>query len=100
MNLAGESSKPSRLIEPGTVLNAIGSLTFVFTGSLKRWTRSEAKALVESLGGRATTSVSQQTDYLVAGPGAGSKLDEANKHNVQIMDEDRFAEFVEQQRKR
>lgn len=75
-------------------------LTFVFTGSLKRWTRSEAKALVESLGGRATTSVSQQTDYLVAGPGAGSKLDEANKHNVQVMDEDRFAEFVEQQRKR
>ncbi|MGA7877123.1 MAG: NAD-dependent DNA ligase LigA, partial [Desulfoferrobacter sp.] len=74
-------------------------LTFVFTGSMERWTRSESKALVESLGGRATSSVSQQTDYVVAGPGAGSKLDEAKKHNVPVMDEDQFAEFIEQHRK-
>ncbi len=74
-------------------------LTFVFTGSMERWTRSESKALVESLGGRATSSVSQQTDYVVAGPGAGSKLDEAKKHNVPVMDENQFAEFIEQHRK-
>jgi len=74
-------------------------LTFVFTGSMERWTRSESKALVESLGGRATSSVSQQTDYVVAGPGAGSKLDEAKKHHVSVLDEDQFAEFIEQHRK-
>jgi DNA ligase (NAD+) len=73
-------------------------LTFVFTGSLERWTRDEVKRLVEQLGGRATSSVSGETDYIVAGPGAGSKLDEAKSRDVPIMDEEEFVEFIEKQR--
>jgi len=73
-------------------------LTFVFTGSLERWTRDEVKRFVEQLGGRATSSVSGETDYVVAGPGAGSKLGEAKSRDVPIMDEEEFVEFIEKQR--
>ena len=69
-------------------------LTFVFTGELERWTRDEVKRYVDQLGGRATSSVSGQTDYVVAGPGAGSKLDEAREHNVPVIDEGEFLEFI------
>jgi DNA ligase (NAD+) len=71
-------------------------LAFVFTGTLERWTRDEAQDLVEQLGGRATSGVSGNTDYVVAGPGAGSKLDEARKRGVPVMDEDEFAKFLEE----
>ncbi len=71
-------------------------LTFVFTGSLDRWTRDEVQRYVERLGGRATTSVSGNTDYLVRGPGAGSKVDEARDEGVPIMDEEEFVNFVEE----
>jgi DNA ligase (NAD+) len=73
-------------------------LTFVFTGSLDRWTRDEVQRYVERLGGRATTSVSGQTDYLVRGPGAGSKVEEAREEGVPIMDEEAFVAFVEERR--
>jgi DNA ligase (NAD+) len=68
--------------------------TFVFTGSLADYTRSEAEELVERLGGRATSSVSWNTDYLVTGENPGSKLDEARKENVKIIKEKAFAEMV------
>lgn len=68
--------------------------TFVFTGSLENFTRAEAKNLVERLGGRATSSVSGNTDYLVTGENPGSKLDEARKENVKIIKEKAFAEMV------
>jgi len=71
-------------------------LTFVFTGSLDRWTRDDVKRYVERLGGRATSSVSGETDYVIAGPGAGSKLDEARDRNVPVMDEEAFVDFVEE----
>lgn len=70
--------------------------TFVFTGSLERHTRQEAKDLVETHGGRATSSVSGQTDYLVVGEGPGSKLDEASEHEVEIIDEDAFEALLEE----
>jgi len=76
----------------------LDGLTFVFTGSLERWTRDEAQRYVERLGGRATTSVSGETDYVIAGPGAGSKLDEAQQREVDVMDEEAFVDFVEQKR--
>jgi DNA ligase (NAD+) len=69
-------------------------LKFVFTGSLERWSRDEAERLVESLGAQATSSVSGETDYLVAGPGGGSKLDEAEEHGTSILDEDAFITFL------
>lgn len=71
-------------------------LTFVFTGALDRWTRDEVQRQVERLGGRATSSVSGRTDYVVAGPGAGSKLEEARERGTAIMDEEEFIKFVEE----
>jgi DNA ligase (NAD+) len=62
-------------------------LTFVFTGKLKRWTRDEAQALVERLGGRATSSVSGKTDCLVVRSDPGSKLDDAREHGTPTLDE-------------
>jgi len=71
-------------------------LTFVFTGELDRWTRDEVKRYVERLGGRATSSVSGQTDYVIAGHGAGAKLDEARERDIKVMDEEAFVAFVEE----
>jgi DNA ligase (NAD+) len=68
---------------------------FVFTGSLERWSRDEAERLVASLGGETSSSVSGQTDYVVAGPGGGSKLDEAGEKDVQVLDEQEFVEFLD-----
>lgn len=73
----------------------LAGLTFVFTGSLERWTRDEVERYVEQLGGRATSSVSGETDYLVTGAGAGSKLDEARERGIPTMDEAEFVGFVE-----
>lgn len=70
--------------------------TFVFTGKLERWTREQAKAVVESLGGRVTERVSADTDYIVAGPGAGSKLDEAKRRGIQIISEDELVRLIEE----
>jgi DNA ligase (NAD+) len=77
----------------------LAGLTFVFTGSLERWTRDEVKRLVEQMGGRATSGVSGETDYVVAGPGAGSKADEAKARDVPIMSEEEFVEFIEKRRR-
>lgn len=64
--------------------------TFVFTGKLEGFTRDEAKKLVENLGARTTSSVSRETDFLVVGKVPGSKLDEAKKSKVKILEEDEF----------
>jgi DNA ligase (NAD+) len=69
-------------------------LTLVFTGKLERWTRDEVERLVEELGADATSAVSGNTDCVVAGPGAGSKLDEAQDGGVPVMDEEEFVEFL------
>ncbi|HKJ33805.1 MAG TPA: NAD-dependent DNA ligase LigA [Balneolales bacterium] len=73
---------------------SLDGLTLVFTGELEEWTRDEAQKLVEDHGGRATSSVSSKTDYVIAGPGAGSKLDDAKKQNIEILDEDGFKKLL------
>jgi DNA ligase (NAD+) len=72
----------------------IAGKTVVFTGSLEKMTRDEAKAQAERLGAKAAGSVSKKTDYLVAGPGAGSKLAEAKKHGVTVLTEDEWLKLI------
>ena len=76
----------------------LAGLTFVFTGELERWTRDEVKRYVERLGGRATSGVSGETDYVVAGPGAGQKLEQARERDVPVLDEDEFVALVNDRR--
>ena len=68
--------------------------TFVFTGSLERINRKEAKEIVERQGGRASNSVSKNTDYVVAGPGSGTKLEQAKILGINIINEDEFEKLV------
>lgn len=66
----------------------VAGLTIVFTGTLEKMTRDEAKARAIALGAKVSGSVSAKTNLVVAGPGAGSKLAEAEKHGVKVIDED------------
>jgi DNA ligase (NAD+) len=68
--------------------------TVVFTGSLSNMTRKEAQDLVERLGGHAASSVSAKTDFVVAGPGAGSKLQKARELGVRVITEEEFLSMV------
>src|SRR5450631_753304 len=74
--------------------SAIAGKTVVFTGSLEKMTREEAKAQAERLGAKASGSVSKMTDYVVAGPGAGSKLAVAKKHGVKVLTEDEWLKLI------
>ena len=76
--------------------SAIAGKTVVFTGSLEKMTRDEAKAMAERLGAKAAGSVSKKTDYVVAGPGAGSKLADAKKHGVEVLTEDEWLDLIGQ----
>lgn len=69
-------------------------LTFVFTGELDRFTRREAQRLVEEQGGRASSSVSRSTDYVVVGKEPGSKLDRARGYGVKTINEEEFVRLV------
>lgn len=76
------------------VADKLKGLTFVFTGELECCSRKEAQELVESLGGKATNSVSKKTSYLVVGKNPGSKLQKAQKLGIKIINEEEFLKLV------
>ncbi len=84
-----------RVAAPKVSGSPVAGQTIVFTGSLEKMTRPEAKARAESLGAKVASSVSKKTDLVVAGPGAGSKLAEAEKHGVKVIDEDAWLKLIE-----
>jgi DNA ligase (NAD+) len=79
-----------------TSSSPVAGKTVVFTGSLEKMTRSEAKARAESLGAKVAGSVSKKTDLVIAGPGAGSKLSDAEKLNVKIISEAEWLELIDE----
>jgi DNA ligase (NAD+) len=89
------SRKP---IQPGTV--SVEGKTFVITGTLRKYSRAQVKALIESHGGKVTETISKKTDYLVVGEDPGSKLQKARALAVSILDEtalEKMTAFVEKQ---
>ncbi|MGB0571790.1 MAG: BRCT domain-containing protein, partial [Alphaproteobacteria bacterium] len=68
--------------------------TIVFTGTLEKMTRSEAKSRAEAMGAKVSGSVSSKTDLVVAGPGAGSKAKKAAELGIQTVDEDGWIEMI------
>jgi DNA ligase (NAD+) len=72
----------------------VAGKTVVFTGSLEKMTRDEAKAMAERHGAKTAASVSKTTDYVVAGPGAGSKLGKAKEFGVEVLTEDDWFKLI------
>ena len=68
--------------------------TFVLTGTLSKFKRDEAKRIIEELGGKVSGSVSKKTDYVVAGAEPGSKLDDANKLGIKVLNEEDFISML------
>jgi len=81
-----ETSEEDRVDESG----ALKDKTVVVTGSLSRYSRDEIERIIEKLGGRASSSVSKKTDFVVAGEAAGSKLEKAQSLGVPVLTEDEF----------
>lgn len=76
--------------EPGLLTGK----TIVVTGTMERMGRSDIEALIAKLGGKAASSVSKKTDFVVAGPGAGSKLAKANELSIKVMSEKEFFDYI------
>jgi len=86
---------PARSEAPGVDRSEFQGRSFVFTGALKRFTRQRAEEIAELLGGRAASSVSRKTDYVVAGEDAGSKLARATELGVRVLSEQDFVDMLD-----
>ena len=74
--------------------NWFDGMKFVLTGTVPTLKRSEASSIIESFGGKASSSVSKKTTYVLAGEEAGSKLDKANSLGVEVINEEQFKEMI------
>ncbi|HVW69087.1 MAG TPA: NAD-dependent DNA ligase LigA [Steroidobacteraceae bacterium] len=81
-------------VRPAANDSPIAGKTVVFTGALERMTREEAEETAERLGAKAVRSVSKHTDYVIAGPGAGTKLDKARGLGVRVLSEDEWSKLM------
>ncbi len=97
LSLGVEIQPEEEISSPG---GDIAGKTFVFTGALQQFTREQAEELVEKLGGRAASSVSKKTDFVVAGEAAGSKLEKARALGVKVITEDEFIQMAGQNENR
>ena len=86
---------PVQTEAPGVDRSEFQGKSFVFTGALKRFTRQRAEETVELLGGRAASSVSRKTDYVVAGEDAGSKLARARELGVRVLSEQEYLDMLD-----
>ncbi len=93
VRLRNEGLDPHKDISAATD-GLLADLTFVFTGKLEHFNRDSAREMVESLGGTTAGTISKKIDYLVAGPGAGSKLVKADKLGITVLTEAEFREMV------
>jgi DNA ligase (NAD+) len=83
------------LTEPdSTIDNRFEGMTFVLTGTLPTYSRQEASAIIESFGGKTSSSVSKKTTYVLSGEASGSKLDKANALGIEVIDEEKFKEMI------
>lgn len=83
------------MTEPDTTIdNRFEGMTFVLTGTLPTYSRQEASAIIESFGGKTSSSVSKKTTYVLSGEASGSKLDKANALGIEVIDEERFKEMI------
>ena len=83
------------IVEVKKEATAFSGKTFVITGTLKNYSRSDAEQLIRRLGGYATSSVSKKTDFLVAGEEPGSKYDKAKELGVKILKDDEFKRMID-----
>ena len=88
---AGVTLIPDKLTEDD---HSLEGKTFVFTGSMENLNRREAKEIVENLGGRVSGAVSKKTNYVVVGPGAGSKGRKAEELEIKVLSEEDFFKLV------
>jgi len=83
------------MTEPNSVVDTrFEGMTFVLTGTLPTYSRQEASAIIESFGGKTSSSVSKKTTYVLSGEASGSKLDKANSLGIEVIDEAKFNEMI------